>query len=324
MQDNKRSLTGHTLPPVQRGIFSGESALARMKVEEEKATERDANRSTGYSKRVPFRYRLPAGKSSQFIILDTSPLNWCQYEHNLQDSTGKWSVYTGCVREMDDCPICREVRESSYVMYLTVLDLSEYTNKAGDLVEFSRKLFVVKPKQRSIFVRHYNRRVEEGLTLRGALFETTRNGPKDPVIGNDFFLREYVPEEELAQFTGKWTDKEGKEHVENCFEAYNYADFVVEPTTQDLRKYVKGGGSPVLGSKEHEHKVLSSKETVDADDWQDFDDENTAPWGEPTNVSATSKEEQKPVATPTPTPQAPIQEPKVSVLQRLKRTQAKT
>ena len=156
---------------------------ARQRLEEELAKQQALAEERKNRTRQPFRFRLAQGETREVIIVDDAP-DFMMYEHaGLKDPrTDRWGLNLQCCRDYDNCPICEhEQKESPYCLYLTVIDLNEFTDRAGNVHEFSRKLFVVKPNQIKKFTRRY---AKDG-TLRGARFELSRDGQKDPVIGND-------------------------------------------------------------------------------------------------------------------------------------------
>lgn len=268
-------------------FFRGADGMRRTDEEIERSKQKAEQRREAGGK--PFRFRVPVGETRKIIICDEKP-DFFMYEHALKDADGNWGrLFSGCVKTFDNCPVCESVgKESYYAMFLTVVDLTPFHMRDGTEVEFSRKLLVVKPAQQKKFLRFYNK---EG-TLRGAVFEMTRDGDKDSSIGNDIEFIEFAPEDEMQSYTRSWKDKEGKKHTENCDEPFLYEDLFEEPTTEKLRALV--GGSPAPGSRAHADRELNSSrregrgertergrpertETRRAarkdDDWEDADDE---------------------------------------------------
>lgn len=222
------------------------------------------------NKRQPFRFRVAVGETKQIIVVDDKP-DFFLYEHNMKNPrTGKWGMFMPCLKEIDNCPLCEQVGESYYAMYLTVIDLTPFTTGSGETVEFSRKLLVVKPSQQKKFIRRYEK---EG-TLRGAAFECARDKDKESSIGGDIEFLEMVPEEELQGYTRSWTDREGKKHTEVCHEPFKYEELVEVPTVEALRALA--GGEPTPGSREQVARTLQDEE--DEDGWDD--DDASAPWKE--------------------------------------------
>ena len=256
-------------------FIRGEAGMRRTDEEIENQKRRAEERKNATGK--PFRFYTPVGETRQIIICDDKP-DFFLYEHALKDSEGRWGrLFTGCIKEHDNCPVCIATgKESYYAMILTVIDLTPFETRDGDTVEFSRKLLVVKPAQQKKFLRFYNK---EG-TLRGALFDMTRDGDKDSSIGNDIEFVEFVDEDELATYTRSWKDREGKKHNENCSEPYVYEDIFEEPTAENLAAVV--GADPQPGSRASNERELGrgsrgsgSSRTAGrssrskSDDWED-------------------------------------------------------
>jgi hypothetical protein len=109
----------------------------------------------------------------------------------------------------------------------------------------------------------------------------TRDGDKEPSIGNDIEFIDWVDEEELANdYIRTWTDRERKKHTENCGEPYAYEEIFEEPDADTLRALV--GGKPPMGSKRYEQEELggntrkasaarrsSAKEEEEDEDWEE-------------------------------------------------------
>ena len=259
------------------GFVRGDAGRARTDTELKRQKERSEQRRAQANK--PFRFYVPVGETRQFIICDDAP-DFFLYEHALKDAEGRWGrMFCGCIKEFANCPVCRTAeRESYYAMALTIVDLTPFDTRDGDTVEFSRKLLIVKPQQQKKFLRFFQK---EG-TLRGALFETTRDGEKDATIGNDIEFLEFVPEKEMESYVRTWKDREGKKHTENCAEPYVYEEVFDEPTEEALLAIA--GGDPVPGSRAANDRELgarSSRSSGDRparrgraadDDWEDAED----------------------------------------------------
>lgn len=260
----------------KRGAAFYRGDAGRQKAEEELARQKAAAEARKEQGNMPFRFRVGVGDTTQFVVLDDIP-DFYRFEHNLKNlKTGFWDTYTGCIKEWDNCPVCDVAeRESYYAMYLSVLDLTPFKTRDGEKHEFSRKLLVVKPAQQKKFQRAYAKAEKDGRTLRGAIFEVTRDGEKDSAIGNDIELIEFMEEDELATYTRSWKDKDGKKHTEDCSEPFDYEKLFQEPDAESLRAIV--GGSPTPGSRAHEERELGgrsssrSRRRADEDDDGDGD-----------------------------------------------------
>lgn len=267
-------------PVTQRGHFRGEEGRRRAEEELVKAKAKAELRKEQGN--LPFRYRISPGESGSFVILDDEP-NFYRFEHNLQNpATGFFDLFIGCCAEWDNCPACNK-SDAYYGLFMTVIDLVPYTNKQGVTTEFARKLLVVKPAQQKKFIRAYQRALKEFGTLRGVVFETTRDGKMDSAIGNDIEMTdEFIPEEDLQTYVRTWKDRENKKHTENCSEVFDYETLFPEPTVESIGAALGEGPQP--GTRAHEDKVLGRGRAAPArrraaaqedeeDDDQDQEDE---------------------------------------------------
>lgn len=144
---------------------------------------------------MPFRYRAGWRKGDNYnpvIFLDNS-LEDAMYMHihEVQDQQGNFGrKFEICVKEMDNCPLCtaadggnKAIGRSVYVMCLSVLDLRPYTNKNGEKIEHSRKLFMVKGLQIPDWIKTLEKAEKRFGTLRGVYVEVGRNSDKDAGTG---------------------------------------------------------------------------------------------------------------------------------------------
>jgi hypothetical protein len=243
--------------------------MARADEEIAKAKQRALLRREQAGK--PFRFFVPIGETRRVVVVDEKP-DFFMYEHCEQGPDGIWNVYSGCVKETDICAKCEALKkESYYALFLTVIDLTPYENKKGETVEFSRKLFVVKNQQQKKFMRW----AEKEGSLRGAILDCTRDGDKEPRIGNDIEIVEYMDEAELAQYIRDWTDKKGKQQEEDCSVPYDYEKLFTAPDAAQLRASV--GARPVPGSREADARELNqpAPRRGARDGWEKGDTEQT-------------------------------------------------
>lgn len=260
-------------PPKRKSTAFYRGDAGREKAEEELARQKARQEARKEQGNQPFRFRVPVGETTQYVILDDAP-DFFRFEHNLKNpQTGFWDTFTGCVKEWDNCPVCAVAeRESYYAMYLTVLDFTEFKTKDGQKHEFSRKLLVIKPAQQKKFQRAFSKAEKDGRTLRGTLVEVTRDGEKDSAIGNDIEFIDVMDEDELTTYVRSWKDKEGKKHTEKCYEPYDYEQLFQEPDTEQLRALV--GAAPAPGSRAHEDRELGRRNSRRG---RDEDDEDYEP-----------------------------------------------
>ena len=224
-------------------------------------------RSSGGGGKV-FRFWIPKGESTEIIILDDQPTEF-RHEHNAIGDSGKWDEFHNCVKAThgDHCPACQSMEKPSYYgMFLSVLDLSEYTAKNGDEVTFSRKLLCVKPFTFERWKKRIDRCIEDNGTLRGAVFELSRSsGNTSPATGDDLSFIEMDEDIDVeGSYVRVWTDNDGKKHEDDCSTVLDYSAVLPNETEEDLRR-IFGTAAPA-GSREAE-----------ADDGFD-DDEDDVPF----------------------------------------------
>lgn len=261
--------------PVSSGI-RGSAGLVKMReVQEEQESRREASQMNAG---MPFRFFCEAGGATKEIIIVDYHLEevFWRFEHNMKDKrSGKWNIFTACINENANCPACKEAdRPSYYAMYLTIIDLTPYTNKDGIEVPWSKKLLVVKSAQQKKITRLADR--HDG-NLRGMILAMTRDGDKDASIGNDIEFVEYMDEDALATYETSYEyESQGKRHTKQVIghEPFDYDALFPMPTEQQLRAIV--GGRPEPGSREdNEGAQRSSRPAPGArtarrgDDWED-------------------------------------------------------
>lgn len=289
---------------VYRGAAGAQKAEEELKLQKARA---EARKEQGL---MPFRFRVGVGDTTQFVVVDDAP-DFYRFEHNMKNpATGFWDTFTGCTKEWDNCPACETLgRESYYAMYLTVIDFTHFKTKDGTKHEFSRKLLVVKPAQQKKIQRAYAKAQKDGGTLRGCIFEVTRDGDKDSSIGNDIEMVEVMDEDEMLTYTRSWKDKEGKTQTERCHEVFDYDALFPEPDSEDLRKTV--GGQPTPGSRAHVDKELGGRPSRGRAAPRDEEEEEEAPVRTRRGAAPREEEEEAPVrprrgAAPRAEEEAPV------------------
>lgn len=255
--------------------FRGAAGAKRAEAEKTKQdTRRQQARDQATTPLKPFRLYLKSGDTKEIVILDDALEDlFFTYEHNLKNpQSGYWDIYTGCTKENQVCPVCEGTnRESYYALMLSVIDFTPYTDRKGVEHEFSRKLMCVKPAQIGKFLRF----VKKKGTLRGAVFELSRDGDSDPQIGNDIEFVEFMEEDELSSYERTWEDREGKLHTEDCSEVYDYDALFPAVTNEELAKFV-GGGAAVAGSSREAEEELD--DDMEADEDLEDEDQDDTPW----------------------------------------------
>lgn len=284
--------TGGSNSP-RRGMHRGTEGRERAEHEQEANEARREARRKEMS--GPLRLYLKPGEEREIIIVDEAP-DFYMYEHQIYNGKGSNPRYThtGCVKEYETCPACEADQDSSYNLYLTVIDLDEYTNKAGEVVEFSKKLMVVKSGQQRKFLRRYNRTKDEG-GLRGQVVILSRGNDKDPVIGSDIDWDDRIGEEELVgAYIREWTDREKKSHTENCGEVYNYEELFEEATVDGILQALGGKGEAPAGSRKQASQAAEEEsDNSGGDGWDKNDDPDDVPFDEGEEVEGEENEDGK-------------------------------
>ena len=239
-------------------IYSGEAAreVSEKAVAESKRRQEEAGK-------MPFRFYLKQGDEKSFIILDEEP-TFLRLEHEEWDERHKRMNYYGCISATDNCPACDALDHPSYLaMYLTIIDLTPFTTKNGDEIEFSKKLLVVKQSQHKTFWR----RLDKSGSLRGTLFEAFKDKKTDPRIGNLEYI-ETLSEDDLQGYIREYEDHDGKQQVDDV-EPYDYLELFPETTRESLEQVF--GAAPAPGStRQIQHELK--------DEFEDDEDEDETPF----------------------------------------------
>lgn len=262
--------TSKSAKPASSG-FRGEMGLVKMQEEQEAQAAR--KEAAQMNADMPFRFYCEAGGASKEIVIVDYTIKevFWRYEHNLKDKrSGKWKIFTACLTENANCPVCKIAeRPCYYAMYLTVIDLTPYTSSKGDKVEWSKKLLVVKSNQQKKITRLAERHKGK---LRGMILSMTRDGDKDASIGNDIEFVEFMSEDDLLTYEAEYKyERDGKKQVKQIIghEPFDYDVLFPMPTEQQLRAVV--GGSPEPGSREDNEQHSSRRSARSGDDWDDND-----------------------------------------------------
>ncbi|MCK5307069.1 MAG: hypothetical protein KAJ73_00525 [Zetaproteobacteria bacterium] len=257
-------------------FLRGAAARKRMMQETQHQETRSEQRKAQFGR--PFEFYMAVGEERRIVILDDEP-EFCLYEHNMYNpaKTG-YSPPAICIKEADNCPLCEVMeKDSVYILFLSIIDLTPYKDNKGKTVKFSRKFMKVKLSQQKKFVRRWER---EG-TLRGAVFTMVRDGDKDARIGNDIEFEGFMEEEELRKYVRKYKDKDGKKHTEKCSEVCDYEKYFPLPTKEELRKLAGSAATP--GSRaEHDEEMKKGKKKGKKK-YNESEDDDGMPWDEDDN-----------------------------------------
>ena len=179
----KRSSAPAKDAPSRIGVQGGD-IIKRARAEAIRQKEESDRRKNGAN---AFRFFVEKGKEAELIILDSRiEEGWAMWEHNLKQD-GKWGRHVPCVKSFATCPICTNKAadsRSTYITFLTVLDLTGYTTREGKHVPYSKRLLPISASQLEQFIRIQDAAIEESGTLRGTYLIMSRdNGDKSPRIG---------------------------------------------------------------------------------------------------------------------------------------------
>ncbi len=186
----ERSRERSRAPEQKKSVgYTGRAGMERVEAESQRIRD---NQNKTY---LPYRYRAGWKKGDDFnpvIFLDNSLEDaFFFHEHGVQDARGNFGRdFEVCVKETDNCPMCKladggakNIGRSNYMMLLSVLDLRGYTNKDGEKVPHSRKLFAVKGLQIQDWMKILERAEKKYGTLRGVYVEIGRSGDKEAGTG---------------------------------------------------------------------------------------------------------------------------------------------
>ena len=245
---------GKTDRAAPKSSYRGADGMRRMQDEQKRQEAmREARKSRTYE---PHRFYVPVGDTREIIIVDEEP-DFFRNEHNLRNpSTKRFDLFTPCIDESANCPVCAASDKPAYfAMYLTVIDTTPFETRAGDEVEWSKKLLVVKPAQQKKIARL----LEQHGTLRGMRLAMTRDGEKDAAIGNDIEFVEFVPEDELAEYVDEYTDKDGEVHEVIGDEPFDYEAIYPDMTEKQLKAIA--GGAASVGNRDDDDRAIGRKRT---------------------------------------------------------------
>lgn len=151
----------------------------------------------------PNRVWIPPGGSQEWVFITDTP--FCFHEHNPKIG-GNFKNWLTCLKNVseDGVPCCEILGDKSryYTGYFTVVDLSKWTDKKGNVHQYEVKLVGAKLKT----LKKLERKKKDRGTLIGSIFKVTREDDKSPNVGDDFeFVREASLEKlfDVANYKGK-------------------------------------------------------------------------------------------------------------------------
>ncbi len=140
----------------------------------------------------PNRFWMPENSSKEFLFIDDEPTQI--HEHNPKIN-GDFKNWLTCLQGISESATCCELLgpKSRYpVWYFTVVDLSKWTDKKGNVYQNEIKFFPAKLKT----AQKFERKKKERGTLVGSIFRASRDGAKSSSVGDEF---EFVREADLSK-----------------------------------------------------------------------------------------------------------------------------
>lgn len=141
----------------------------------------------------PNRVWLKPGSSLEFLFIDDEPFTF--YEHNPKID-GSWRNWVTCLSgsDYDTTPCCEILGPNSkyYVGYFTVVDLSKWTDKKGNVHQYEVKLLPAKAKT----LKKLKRKKEERGSLVGCIYKAHREDEESANVGDEF---EFIKEADLSK-----------------------------------------------------------------------------------------------------------------------------
>lgn len=247
--------------------------------EAERAAKQAERRSSSNNM---FRFYVPQGEETEIIVLDEALNKGIGlYEHSIFDKANKRMDYYVCRKEAGDCEHCDNGDFSSYVVYITVLELKPFIAKRGTPDEkeipWSKKLFPIKRTQLDKWKQLQHAAEKQGGTMRGMFLVMQRGtGDKSPRIGDPAILDngqlfEMIPEEELDEEYGndEIVDKDGNVIRDENYDItpYEYKKIFKNPMEPDSEDSGRGRGRrrPRAGSREEAQQEFEDDDPVNED-----------------------------------------------------------
>lgn len=210
---------------------------------------------------MPFRFWLEQGKECEVTILDESlEAGFARPEHNLKGADGKYGNIVPCIRNEAECPVCKSDRESTVVLYLSVLVHRPYTSKkTGEVKQYSKMFLCLKRGQYSDFARIEKTALKKHGTLRGVTLLLSRDNEKNsygtgmPIPGEEGnVILDYYPEADLVKEFGhkEIKNREGNKVIRPANDDITPYDYKALMPAPDVDEFLEEFGSgPAPGSR---------------------------------------------------------------------------
>ena len=214
------------------------------------------------------------GITKDIILLDNSIEDGVGvYEHSVKDGDGNWTTEL-CCKDFGSCALCNQDNYATFVVKLSVLDLTPYVypaghKKAGQTIRASKKMLSIKPRQRPHWQEIATKCIEQNKTMRGMFITMKRNAAdknsasigEPQLIDIEFplgdgrviktsSLFDFISEADLVATFGhdEVKGEQGKilKSKNSDITPFNYEKVFPAPDPEAIRK--KHGGGEVLGS----------------------------------------------------------------------------
>jgi hypothetical protein len=245
---------------------------------------------------MPYRFWLEPGSQCEITLLDASlEEGFARPEHNLKGADGKYGNIVPCIRNEADCPLCRSDRESTLVLYLSILVHRPYVvKKTGETREYSKMFLCLKRGQYNDFARIEKMAIKKYGTLRGVTILLARDNERNafgtgtPIANEDGnMLADFYNEKELIEAFGHKAvkAKEGNKIIKpenDDVMPYDYKKLMPQPDVDDyLSEY---GGAPAPGSRKAAQSYKDEEEPKDSDGEADEEEEDEKKPSPPTQA----------------------------------------
>ncbi|ALT58034.1 hypothetical protein FDG94_gp042 [Pseudomonas phage SM1] len=254
-----------------RSTYGAEDGRRQM---QEEARRQEARREAQKQRSSePRRFWMKPGETRELIIVDEE-LSFFRYEHALRNTaTGRFDLFVPCVNENANCPVCAnsENKPSYFAAYLTVIDTTPYENSNGEVIEWSKRLMVIKPAQQ----KKYLRLQEREKSLRGLVIEVTRDRETDAAIGNDVECVGDISEDDLLAYETVYVDKDGKEHDVIGHEPFDYEEAFPEWTEKQLVAVAGGRSRSTMGNRDDIDRDLGRRSRRSSEEQEEDEDSGT-------------------------------------------------
>lgn len=230
------------------------SRVGRLFQDEEQRVQERAEK--GY---MPFRFWLSQGEECEITMLDESlDAAFARPEHNLKGADGKYGNIVPCIRNEAECPVCKTDRESTLVLYLSVLVHRPYVSKkTGDKKEYSKMFLCLKRGQYADFARIEKAALKKYNTLRGVVLLLARDNEKNsygtgmPIPGEEGnLIIDFYKESDLIKNFGHKAikNREGNKVIRpenDDITPYDYKALMPQPDIdQFMEDFGNGGSAP--------------------------------------------------------------------------------